>query len=311
MNILITGGAGFIGSALATRLVNEGVNVIVADRFDNPKNLAWKEQNIEENLGKQNYKLYRGDICEKEFVEKIFKENSIDVVAHLAAKAGVRKSLEEPLEYLKSNIEGTINVLESMKKHNVKKVVFSSSSIVYGDNNAETLSEDMSDFRPKNPYSFTKIACEQILYMYSYLYEMSVVCLRLFTVYGPRQRHDLAMKKFIDQIKHDQTVTIYGDGNTIRDYNYIDDIVSGFCAAINYDKTPFEIINLGNSKPVSISELISVIESILGKKAKIEYMPKHKGDAQRNVSNNKKAKELLNYKPMTDLYEGIKKTINE
>ena len=194
MQILITGGAGFIGSTLSDKLLKEGVNVLVIDNFNDFYDVNLKRQNIEQNLKNPNYKLYHGDICDKELLEKIFSENKVDKVVHLAACAGVRPSIEAPLGYVKSNIYGTVNILECMKQFDVKKIVFASSSSVYGNCTAEKFSEDLKISEPISPYAATKSACEQFLYTYSKLYGISAICLRFFTVYGPRQRPDLAIR---------------------------------------------------------------------------------------------------------------------
>ena len=201
MQILITGGAGFIGSTLADKLLNEGNEIIVIDNFNDYYSPTLKEANVKVNENNPNYKLYRGDICDRELVDKIFAENSIDTVVHIAARAGVRPSLEDPLEYVRSNIDGTINILENMKKYNCKKMVFASSSSVYGNCKAEKFSEDLKVTEPISPYAATKSACEQFLYTYSKLYGINTVCLRFFTVYGPKQRPDLAIRKFIELIE--------------------------------------------------------------------------------------------------------------
>lgn len=308
-NILVTGGAGFIGSTLAETLINSNTIVVVIDNFNNYYSPILKEKNIEAVIKKPNYKLYRGDICDKDLVKEIFDKNKIDCVVHIAARAGVRPSLEDPLEYVKSNIYGTINILENMKEHNVKKIVFASSSSVYGNCIAEKFSEDLKVTEPISPYAATKSACEQFLYTYSKLYDMQALCLRFFTVYGPRQRPDLAIRKFIELIEKDEPIPVFGDGTTMRDYTYIDDIVDGIIGAINYTKTKYEIINLGGGSPVTLNEMISTIEEVLGKKAIIDRLPMQPGDVNRTVSDISKAKNLLGYCPKTTFKEGIKKFI--
>ena len=309
MNILITGGAGFIGSTLADKLLKEGNKVFVIDNFNDYYSQELKEANVSVNKDNHNYKLYRGDICDRELVDEIFAKNAIDKVVHIAARAGVRPSLEDPLEYIRSNLEGTINILEKMKKYNVKKIVFASSSSVYGNCKAEKFSEDLKVTEPISPYAATKSAGEQFLYTYSKLYGIDAVCLRFFTVYGPKQRPDLAIRKFIELIEKGEPIPVYGDGTTMRDYTYIEDIISGICAAIEYNKTPYEIINLGGGSPVTLNEMISTIEDVLGKKAIINRLPMQPGDVDKTVSDITKAKQLLNYNPQTSFREGIKKFI--
>ena len=309
MQILITGGAGFIGSTLSDKLLKEGVNVLVIDNFNDFYDVNLKRQNIEQNLKNPNYKLYHGDICDKELLEKIFSENKVDKVVHLAACAGVRPSIEAPLGYVKSNIYGTVNILECMKQFDVKKIVFASSSSVYGNCTAEKFSEDLKISEPISPYAATKSACEQFLYTYSKLYGISAICLRFFTVYGPRQRPDLAINHFTDLMLKDKPLSVYGDGNTLRDYTYVDDIVAGICSAIEYDKTDYEIINLGGGNPITVNQVISTLEKVLGKSAKIDYLPFQKGDVIKTVSDITKAKNLLGYNPETNFEEGIRKFV--
>lgn len=305
MNILITGGAGFIGSTLADRLLEGNNKIIVVDNFNDYYDVKLKEQNVKNNLSNNAYKLYRGDICDRNFIKKIFKNEVIDIVIHLAARAGVRPSLEDPLEYVRSNIEGTVNILERMKTYNVKKIVFASSSSVYGNCTANKFHEDLKVIEPISPYAATKSACEQILYTYSNLYKINAICLRFFTVYGPRQRPDLAIRKFIELIENDKPITIFGDGSSVRDYTYIDDIVNGILAAINYTMTPYEIINLGGGSPITLKKMVSTIEDVLNKKAQIMYMPNQLGDVKKTVCDNTKAQKLLHFYPKTEFRNGI------
>ena len=309
MNYLITGGAGFIGSSLTERLLDDNNKIFVIDNFNDYYDVNLKEKNIQPFLANKNYKLYRGDICDRNLVKEIFRQNHIDVVVHIAARAGVRPSLEDPLEYVRSNIEGTINILENMKEFSCKKIVFASSSSVYGNCTAEKFSEDLKVTEPISPYATTKSACEQFLYTYSKLYGINAVCLRFFTVYGPKQRPDLAIRKFIELIEQDKSIPVYGDGSTMRDYTYIEDILNGICAAIEYDKTPYEIINLGGGSPVTLSQMIRTIEKVLNKQAKIERLPMQPGDVNKTVSDISKAQKLLNYEPKTTFEEGIKKFV--
>ena len=310
MNILITGGAGFIGSTLADKLLKiESNNVIVIDNFNDYYSPKLKEKNIKHNLDNKNYKLYRGDICDKNLLSKIFEENQIDVVVHIAASAGVRPSIENPLSYVKNNIEGTVNIVEVMKENGIKKIVFASSSSIYGNCKEEIFSEDLKVSEPISPYAASKSACEQFLYTYSKLFDIQVVALRFFTVFGPRQRPDLAIRKFIDLIKENKPIPVYGDGTTIRDYTYVDDIVDGIISAINYNDTPYEIINLGGGAPVSLNQMIETIEKVLNKKATIEHLPMQLGDVNKTAADITKAKKLLNYNPKTSFKEGIIKFI--
>lgn len=309
MNILVTGGAGFIGSHLADKLLNENHKVFVIDNFNNYYNSDLKEQNILNNLNNSNYKIFRADICDEDVLDSIFSENQIDSVVHLAGYAGVGASLESPLEYIKTNIFGTVNLLEKMKEYNIKKIVFASSSSVYGNCNEECFSECLKTSEPISPYAATKLSCEQFLYTYYKLYGINTVILRFFTVYGPRQRPDLAIRKFTDLIIKDKEVPVHGDGSALRDYTYIDDIISGIYEAIKYDKTPYEIINLGANNPISINTMIKNIEKTLNKKAKIKYIPMPAQNVYKTSSNIQKAKELLNYIPKINFETGIKNFI--
>lgn len=309
MNILITGGAGFIGSTLADKLLEKNNKIVVIDNFNDYYSPKLKEKNIKHNLDNKNYKLYRGDICDKNLLSKIFEENQIDVVVHIAASAGVRPSIENPLSYVKNNIEGTVNIVEVMKRKNVQRIVFASSSSIYGNCKEEIFSEDLKVSEPISPYAASKSACEQFLYTYSKLFDIQVVALRFFTVFGPRQRPDLAIRKFIDLIKENKPIPVYGDGTTIRDYTYVDDIVDGIISAINYNDTPYEIINLGGGAPVSLNQMIETIEKVLNKKATIEHLPMQLGDVNKTAADITKAKKLLNYNPKTSFKEGIIKFI--
>lgn len=310
MNILITGAAGFIGSNLADNLLADGHSIIVVDNFNDYYDVNIKEQNVSANLNNPRYKLYRCDICDKKALNEIFLSNKIDIVVHLAARAGVRPSLENPMAYVETNIIGTVNILEEMKEYNIKKLIFASSSSVYGNCKSEMFSEDLKVTKPISPYAATKSACEQIIYTYHHLYDINAICLRFFTVYGPRQRPDLAIHKFIKKIKHNQPIDMYGDGTTKRDYTFIADIVNGIKSAINYDKTGYEIINLGGGEPITLKRMIETIENVLGKKAIINQKPMQPGDVDKTVCDWSKANKLLNYTPKTTFEIGIKKFID-
>lgn len=309
-NVLITGGAGFIGSTLADTLLKENCKVICVDNFCDYYSPELKRKNIANALLNSNYKLYEADIENLEELEKIFSENKIDIIVHLAARAGVRPSIEKPVEYMQTNVMGTVNILELMKKYGVKKMCMASSSSVYGNCKAEKFSEDLNVRRPISPYAASKSACEQICYTYHHLYDLNIVMLRYFTVFGPRQRPDLAINKFVNLIRNNQPINMYGDGSSIRDYTYIDDIVSGTISAMKYDKTGYEIFNLGGGNPISLVDMISTIENILGKKAIINKMPMQPGDVDRTVCDISKSMKLLNYKPETSFYDGVKNFIN-
>ena len=307
MNILITGGAGFIGSNLADKLLLDNHNIIVIDNFDNYYDKKLKKENIKLNLNNPNYKLYKCDIYNKEKLNKVFSNNKIDIVIHLAAKAGVRSSLENPIDYVETNILGTINILECMHKYNIPKLIFASSSSVYGNCKKKKFSENFKINKPISPYAATKLACEQIIYTYYYLYNIKAICLRFFTVYGPRQRPDLAIRKFIEKIENNISIDMYGDGTTKRDYTYIDDIISGICSSINYDKTGYEIINLGGGKPIMLKDMIKTIEKVFNKKAIINQKSMQPGDVDKTICDYTKANKLLGYVPKTTFKQGIQK----
>ncbi len=309
MNILITGGAGFIGSSLADKLLLEGHNIIIVDNFNDYYDVKIKWQNIASNMANDNYKLNVVDIENKSSLNKVFTENKIDCIVHLAGRAGVRPSIEAPELYVNSNILGTLHILELMKDHGVNKLVFASSSSVYGNCTEESFSEVLNVNKPISQYAATKSSNEQFVYTYSKLYDINAVCLRFFTVYGPRQRTDLAINKFTNLIKQGKPIQMYGDGTTMRDYTYIDDIISGIQSAIKYNKTPYEIINLGGGEPITLKRMIETIEKTLGKKAIIEKHPMQAGDVNKTVCDFSKAKKLLNYSPNTTFEEGIKKFV--
>ena len=307
MKILITGGAGFIGSNLADKLLSAGDSVVVVDNFSDFYNPKIKESNIAHNLNNTNYKLYKINIEDKQSLKSVFEENKIDIVIHLAARVGVRPSIETPDLYVQTNIMGTIHVLNLMKEFNIKKLIFGSSSSVYGNCKEELFSENFAISKPISPYAATKSACEQFCYTYSTLYNMQILCLRFFTVYGPRQRPDLAINKFVKLIKKDNPVTVFGDGTTKRDYTFVDDIVFGIISAINYNKSQYEIINLGGGEPIELNQMINIISNELKVKAIIEKQPMQAGDVEKTSADITKAKKMLNYEPKTNFKDGIRK----
>lgn len=309
MNILITGGAGFIGSSLIDSLLKDGNKVVNVDNFNDFYDVKIKEKNVESHKTQTNYSLYRVDIEDREALKEIFAQNKIDCVVHLAAKAGVRASIENPISYAKTNIFGTLNVLELMKEFSVKKMIFASSSSVYGNCNEDKFSEELKLAEPISPYAATKLACEQFCYTYSKLYGMQILCLRFFTVYGPRQRPDLAISKFTDLMLNNMPIPVFGDGSTKRDYTFISDVVEGIKNAINYEKTQYEIINIGGEQPISLDEMIFALEDELGIKAIVERKGMQAGDVERTSADISKAKTLLNYEPKVKFKEGIKRFI--
>ena len=305
MNILITGAAGFIGSSLADRLLAEGHKVINVDNFNDYYDVKIKWRNISANISNPDYRLYCLNIETKAELSKVFRNEKIDLVIHLAGRAGVRPSIQNPESYVSTNILGTVHILELMKDSGVKKLIFASSSSVYGNSSAEIFSEDLKVVEPISQYAATKSSDEQFIYTYTRLYGIQAVCLRFFTVYGPRQRPDLAISKFTRLILKGEPVPMYGDGTTMRDYTYIDDIVSGIMGAVAYDRTPYEIVNLGGGEPITLKRMIETIEAELGRTAIITRLPMQPGDVNKTVCDYSKAQALWGYKPRTAFKEGI------
>jgi UDP-glucuronate 4-epimerase len=310
-NFLITGGAGFIGSNLIDKLLltSNDLNIICVDNFDPYYSGIIKEKNIQKHKNFLNYNLYKIDISDYNSLKKIFECHNIDIVVHLAARAGVRPSLEMPRKYMETNITGTVNLLELCREFNVKKFIFGSSSSVYGSRKDGPFREDMKIDKPISPYAATKASGEQICYTYSHLFGINIVCLRFFTVYGPRQRPDLAIHKFSRLISEEMPIPVYGDGTTVRDYTYIDDILQGIIASINYNENTFDVFNLGESRTVSLKYLVELLEDNLKKKAVINYLPMQPGDVPMTFADISKSKEWLNYNPTTLIAEGIQKFI--
>ena len=308
MKILVTGGAGFIGSHLVDKLLKEDNHVICLDNFDPFYSPKIKSRNIKHNLVDKKFMLIKGDIRDKKLLEKIFKENTIDIIVHLAARAGVRSSIKDPLLYEDVNIKGTLNLLESARKYDIEQFIFGSSSSVYGINSKVPFSEDDPTIKPISPYAASKKSCELFCHVFSNLYSLPILCLRFFTVYGPRQRPEMAIHKFTKLIDCGKEIQMFGNGTSKRDYTYISDVIDGIIVAIN-KRFKFEIINLGNSQTVELRYLISLIEEELGKEALIKKLPIQPGDVPITYADIIKAKRLLNYNPKVSIEEGIKKFI--
>lgn len=303
--MLVTGGAGFIGSHLCEALLDKGHSVVCVDNFNDYYNPKAKEKNVQKCLKSRNYTLLRKDITDFAGLGQIFKEREFDQVVHIAAAVGVRDSIERPLLFEKVNVGGTLNLLELCNKFGVKKFIFASSSSVYGENKKIPFSESDATDNIVSPYAATKKAAEILCETYSRLYGINVTCLRFFTVYGPRGRPEMAPFKFAKIIDEEKEVPMFGDGSSKRDYTYISDIIKGIMAAVGKEFR-FEVINLGNSSPVELRELVSVIEKVVGKKARIKKMPLQKGDVPLTFADVSKAKRLLGYEPKVRLEEGIK-----
>ena len=309
-NILITGGAGFIGSHLVDRLTAEDAwRITVVDDFNDFYDPAIKRENLRARLANPDFKLVEADIRNYDQLAQAFGEAGFDCIVHLAARAGVRPSLKEPRLYAETNINGTLNLLELARAHDVRQFVFGSSSSVYGMNLKVPFSEDDPIFNPISPYAATKVGGELLCHSYAHLYDMRVVCLRFFTVYGARQRPDLAIHKFARLISAGRPVPVFGDGTTRRDYTYIDDIIAGVRAAIDYDRSNYEVINLGESRTVELSELISLLEKSLDQHAAIDRQPLQPGDVPQTFADISKARRLLGYNPQTQIEAGIGKFV--
>ena len=334
MKYLVTGGSGFIGSHLVECLLKNGHSVINIDNFDDFYDYKIKIKNTFDTVNKtskftfhdkehdiqklifetssKHYQLYYQDIRDKDGLENIFHKHKIDLVIHLAALAGVRPSIERPLEYEEVNIRGTMNLWELCKEFEVKKFINASSSSVYGNNKKTPFSEEDSVEQPISPYAATKKCGEILGHVYHHLYKIDMVHLRFFTVYGPRQRPDLAIHKFAKLITENKEIPFYGDGSTARDYTYIDDIIEGIQKSITYIETHYpiyEIINLGESEIINLNEMVATIENELEKKAQKKKLPMQLGDVEKTSANIGKAKTLIGYHPRTHFQNGIKKFV--
>lgn len=308
--ILVTGGAGFIGSHLCERLLSDGVKVICLDNFDSFYDPDIKIKNAEGMTKKFQdlFELVTGDIRNPDHLKGIFQKNRVDFVIHLAARAGVRPSIADPLLYQNVNIRGTIVLLEACKAYKIKNFIFASSSSVYGENQRVPFTEEDLDIQPVSPYGATKRAGELLCYSYHHLYGMNIACLRIFTAYGPRQRPEMAIHKFTRLIDQGEKIPIYGDGSSRRDYTYIDDLIEGILGVIRYHKG-FEIYNLGESQTTSLIELIKLIEGAFGKKGDIEMLELQPGDVSVTYADITKAKRMLKYQPKVKMEEGIKRFV--
>jgi nucleoside-diphosphate-sugar epimerase len=308
MNTIVTGCAGFIGSHLTESLLKQGIKVYGIDNFDDFYDESIKRKNIEHFINNDNFQLIEKDLTTKSWFND-FENIQIDLVIHLAAKAGVRPSVNNPVEYLQSNIIGTFNVNEFIKQKNIKKYIFASSSSVYGDTNIIPFNENECCNHPISPYAYTKKTCEVMNYTLYSLYQTDILNLRFFTVYGPRQRPDLAIHKFFNLIYNNKPIEMYGDGTSARDYTYVLDIIEGVNGAIKYifsHENIYEIINIGNHYPVKLIDLINEIQKITNIEAKIIKKPMNKGEVNITYADISKANKLLNYKPKTNIQEGLK-----
>ncbi|MCD4651523.1 MAG: GDP-mannose 4,6-dehydratase [Candidatus Cloacimonetes bacterium] len=310
--MLVTGGSGFIGSHLCERLLAEGHNVTCIDNFDPFYSRDIKLENLAGIADSENFTLCEGDITDADFMDEKFAKTAPDVVFHLAAMAGVRASIEEPHRFTIVNLDGTMQVLENCRKHGCNKLVFASSSSVYGNNKKVPFAEiDPVDY-PISPYAATKKAGELLCHTYHHLYGISVAALRFFTVYGPRQRPDLAIHKFARKILAGEPVPVYGDGSTRRDYTFITDILDGVTRAGHWvlEDCRFDIFNLGESQTITLERMITTIEASLGRKAIIKRLPMQPGDVKQTFADISKAKQVLGYNPQTAFDTGIGEFVN-
>ena len=308
MKALVTGAAGFIGSHLCGRLLDDKWELVGLDNFDDFYDPVVKHNNIAECLKDARFKLVEGDIRDGDCVASVLANGGIDIIIHLAAKAGVRPSIENSIEYQDVNVNGTAVLLEAARKYNVKEFIFASSSSVYGNNEKVPFAEtDNVDF-PVSPYAATKKGGELLCHTYSHLFGIDMTCLRFFTVYGPRQRPDLAIHKFCKLIEAGQPIPVFGDGSMERDFTYIDDIIDGLVSAMDRCKG-YKIYNLGSSLPVRLDVLIKHIETALGKKAEIKRLPEQPGDVKRTYADISRASAELGYEPKTNLDEGLERFV--
>jgi UDP-glucuronate 4-epimerase len=303
-HVLLTGGAGFIGSHLLDSLLGDGATVTVVDNFDPFYDRGAKERNLERHRGHPRLRLIEGDLRDSDRLRRDIT-GSYDAIVHLAAKAGVRPSIDDPIAYQEVNVRGTQNLLELARERDIKHFVFASSSSVYGVNPRVPWSEEDHVLQPISPYASTKVSGELLGHVYSHLYGIRFIALRFFTVYGPRQRPDLAIHKFARLILQGKPIPVFGDGSTRRDYTYIEDIISGVRAAIDYRRTMYEVINLGNNQTISLLEMIEGLERALGTQAMRQPLPEQPGDVPQTWANVEKARTLLGYEPRTRYEEGV------
>jgi UDP-glucuronate 4-epimerase len=303
MRILVTGGAGFIGSHLVERLLAAGHAVVILDDFNDFYDPQIKEANIAGFA--KDVPVHHVDLRDGASVRNLFHHEKFEVIAHLAARAGVRPSIQYPQLYYDTNVAGTLHLLEAARVTGVERFIFASSSSVYGASKTVPFSEDQHLTQTFSPYAATKIAGEFLCSTYSHLHQLRVVALRYFTVYGPRQRPDLAIHQFTRRIYAGQPIEQFGDGTTRRDYTYIDDVIQGTIAALQYEGPLFDIFNLGESETIQLKDLIVAIENALGKKAKINQLPEQPGDMPLTCADISKARKLLDYRPTTRLNEGL------
>lgn len=312
--VLVTGGAGFIGSHLTESLIREGLETAVVDNLNPFYPRSLKQRNLDEIRRTGSFEFHEADICDLQAMRQIMERHRFDTIIHLAALAGVRPSIDDPISYEKVNVGGTTNLLQLAVEYKVRRFIFGSSSSVYGATSKVPFSEDHVEGRPISPYAATKLAGELLCYTYAHLFDLECVCLRFFTVYGPRQRPDLAIRKFTELIDASKPIPFFGDGTSGRDYTFVKDIVEGINAARRFDmranrgasEAPFETFNLGNSSPITLSEMVKAIENVTGKEAALDRKPFQPGDVPITWASVEKAERLLHFRPQTPFSEGLK-----
>jgi len=307
-HILITGGAGFIGSHLTQRLLERGDQIAVLDDFNDFYDPARKRVNVAPFLENPAYRLVEGDIRDATLVDELFRDSGFDAVVHLAARAGVRPSLQEPILYEDTNCIGTLRLLEAARAHGPETFIFGSSSSVYGINKKVPFSETDEVNQPISPYATTKRAGELLCFNYAHLYGLRTACLRFFTVYGPAQRPEMAIHKFTDLLARGETIPLFGDGASQRDYTFVDDIIDGVVATLDL-APPFEILNLGGAETTALSDLVQWLADELGVEPNIEYLPDQPGDVPITYADVSKANALVGYSPKVPIREGLKRFV--
>jgi UDP-glucuronate 4-epimerase len=308
MHVLVTGAAGFIGSHLVDSLLADGHRVTGVDNFDPFYARATKDRNIDAHRSAAAWRLVEADIRDAGSLRPAFT-SGIDAIVHLAAKAGVRPSLMDPISYQDVNVRGTQHLLELAREHGIRQFVFASSSSVYGVNPRVPWSEEDHVLQPISPYASTKVSGELLGHVYSHLYGIRFIALRFFTVYGPRQRPDLAIHKFAREMLAGRPLPVFGDGSTRRDYTFIDDVIAGVRGAIDYTGSGYEVINLGNNQTITLLEMIRGIEEALGVKATLNWQPEQPGDVPQTWANIEKARTLLGYDPRTNYDTGVRRFV--
>ena len=311
MKYFATGAARFIGSHLCERLISYAAQVVCIDNLDDFYDPRRKRRTLAQLMGHPSFSFVEGDIRDGACLDDLFEKHAFDAVIHLAAKAGVRPSILDPFSYIDVNVRGTAQVLETMRRHKVQQLIFASSSSVYGNGAKVPFSEEGEVGLPISPYAATKRSGELLCHAYHHLYGLNVACLRFFTVYGPRQRPDLAIHKFTQLALRDEAIPLYGDGQTRRDYTFVEDIVTGIVYALQKKDWGFDILNLGCGAPVTLLEMVQALEKALNKPLRIQYLDKQPGDVEQTHADIEKAKRLLGYAPTVHLQEGVARFLKQ